>query len=86
VSPSFEVEPSVGYLKVESDPTPGFFNSRFLGHNNRKGIPMAIDFRFPDEKLIFSASYVRAKVLERSPVQYDRTIVQLKISTELMSF
>ena len=86
VAPRLEIEPSVGYLKVESDPVPGFFNSRFLGHNNRKGTPLGLEFRFPKEKLVFSTTYVRAKVIERTPVQYDRTIIQVKVGTESMSF
>lgn len=82
----FHVMPQFGWLRAESDASPAYYTSRVFAHNNRKGYTAGLQVRLVPERIVFDALYVKSKVIEVTPVQVDRTYVEVKLSTEYMSF
>lgn len=73
------VQPIAGYFRNESDSSPAFFNSKFLGHNNREGFFGGIDVKLPRYSFGFDA--VTANTINTNALQADRVLVQLHLET-----
>ncbi len=56
---------------IESDAVPSFYNSHYLGHNNRIGHSYRIDVESKKWGVIFSASYTKANLLQTANRRID---------------
>lgn len=74
---SFDLIPSYAQFYAEPNVTPGFYNTRMLGNNNREGVRYSLRTNFKKIKLNVIASYINAKVLNQSIYQDDLDSVRL---------
>lgn len=69
VSDNFYFRPVYARYFLESDVVPGAYNSGTLGHNNRKGQRVGIDFGFKKLGFEIETRYIQADVINYSPDQ-----------------
>ncbi len=81
-----EIEPLVAWFRIETDPVPAFYTMTKIGHNNRKGWTGGLRVKLVEEQVSLNASYSKAKVVEQTPLQADRSVIELSIGTDYASF
>ena len=79
---STRLVPSVEVFHIESDASPAYFNSMFLGHNNRQGGALGARLQLPDNGPELGLQAVKAQVVERSPYQSEFTLFYFFIRSQ----
>lgn len=69
--------PSLTRFYSETDVSPAYYNSPFLGHNNRDGMMYTLRAELKKLNLAIQASYLDAKIINSSIYQDHRTSTQL---------
>ena len=70
-------------FKNESDTSPGHYNDKFYGHNNRRGKLVGVVGLFAESKLDFSLRYGRRVVIDSLPYQSNGSFFSFKIKKPL---
>lgn len=74
---NLKYSPGVTFFEVQSDVTPATFTPMSGRYNNRKGYRAGMEIELVKQKIIFSGSYVKADVIEKTPFLFDREIYNL---------
>ena len=80
-SPSFLFNPRGQFFALASDLVPAFYTSEKIGHCNRVGYSIAIDFMLPKEETRFSLSWVSSEPILNSSFQDSFRYLSIAVAT-----
>jgi Tfp pilus assembly protein PilZ len=70
-------------FRNEADTSPGFYNSKTLGHNNKQGQGASLGLEFTRSQLMIESTYIKAKTIEKSNFQSDSETIVISIGKSL---
>lgn len=73
------LQPEAGYFRNESDTSPAFYNSKYYGHNNRRGYFVALTSKLPDYS--FTVKGIKADLINSNALQADRFMISFLAET-----
>lgn len=79
VAPKVEVLARASYFINQADTSPSAYNSRMMGHNNRKGYMAEVSARFQDLGFAVNGRFVDSDVVQPRPYQQDFQYVFLSL-------
>ncbi len=86
IQPDLQITPQFGFFNNESDSSVAYYTSRRFGHNNREGIVAGLEVKLPNDKISIDGQYIKANLINASPIQADRTYYELRVVTDYLSF
>ena len=75
-------EPELGFFRNESDSSPAYYNSKWMGHNNREGYFVGGNVDLPglnQGRINISGRYGREDVIRVTPLQADRNFFEVEL-------
>ncbi len=70
-------------FRNESDTSPGYYNSKLYGHNNKKGMRLGVQYHNPQSNLGFTTFYGIHKLLKPNLYQSDTKLFAFSINQDL---
>lgn len=88
VRPGYDLElvPRVGTFFVESDVVPASYNSWDFGNNNRKGLIVDLEVKFPRHGFKIDFEYIQSATINDYAFQADKQVFFLELEMDYVPF